>query len=136
MTYTHECFVRFDDLDSYGHVNNVTFAEYLREARLAFLDDNLSARRRAGGCGGQYVVARQVINYRAQVPRRTEPLAVELRVTSIGETSFTLAGEIRDEETTFVTAETVVVAVEAGHPRTLRDDERQTLLTYAKEKTS
>lgn len=50
MTYTHECFVRFDDLDSYGHVNNVTFAEYLREARLAFLDDNLSARRRAGGC--------------------------------------------------------------------------------------
>lgn len=82
------------------------------------------------------MVARQVINYRAQVPRRTEPLAVELRVTSIGETSFTLAGEIRDEETTFVTAETVVVAVEAGHPRTLRDDERQTLLTYAKEKTS
>jgi uncharacterized membrane protein YphA (DoxX/SURF4 family) len=35
-THTYECAVRFDDLDSYGHVNNVVFAEYVQEARIDF----------------------------------------------------------------------------------------------------
>ena len=81
MRHVFECAVRFDDLDSYGHVNNVTFAEYLQEARIDF------AHRHLAGALEPHegaVVAHQSIDYVLPVPFRTEPIRVEVWVTRIG----------------------------------------------------
>jgi len=33
MKYTHKAFVRWDDLDAFGHVNNAKYLTYAQEAR-------------------------------------------------------------------------------------------------------
>ncbi|MGH3317205.1 MAG: acyl-CoA thioesterase, partial [Nocardioidaceae bacterium] len=35
--HRYSCRVRWSDVDSYGHVNNVKYFEYFQEARIAFL---------------------------------------------------------------------------------------------------
>lgn len=127
--YVYQCAVRFDDLDSYGHVNNVTFAEYLQEARVAFAHEYLGhgSVQEEGS-----VVVRQVIEYLAPVPLRAEPLDVVVWVTKIGNSSFECAYEVRDDDTVFATASTVLVAydVAAQKPRPLSDDERDVMSKF------
>lgn len=141
MKYTYQCAVRFDDLDSYGHVNNVTFAEYLQEARVAFAHEFLHgggsrswAENSSDGSIQEEgsVVVRQVIEYRAPVPLRSEPLDVVVWVTKMGNTSFECAYEVRDDDTVFATASTVLVAfdVAAQKPRPLSDVERETMSRF------
>ncbi|MBD0293369.1 MAG: acyl-CoA thioesterase [Jiangellaceae bacterium] len=129
MRHAFECAVRFDDLDAYGHVNNVTFAEYLQEARVDFahryLADDLSPHEGS-------VVAHQSLDYHRPVPFRTEPLQVVLWVTRIGRSSFDVAYEIRDADTVYVTATGALVAfdVAAERPRPLTEAERATLAKF------
>jgi len=89
--FVYPCSVRFDDLDSYGHVNNVTFAEYLQEARIDFAHRHLAD---VGDLSAGSVVAHQALDYVAPVPFRTEPLIVEGRVTRVGQSSFDIGYEI------------------------------------------
>ncbi len=37
MRFTFRCQVRWDDMDAFGHVNNVTFFAYMQEARTGML---------------------------------------------------------------------------------------------------
>lgn len=129
MRHLYRCAVRFDDLDSYGHVNNVTFAEYLQEARVDFAHREL-ADVNASHEGS--VVVHQSIDYLAPVPFRTEPLDVEVWVTRIGRSSFEVAYEVRDTETLYSRATTVLVAydVHAQRPRELSAGERRALERY------
>lgn len=126
MRHVYECPVRFDDLDSYGHVNNVMMAGYLQEARIDFahryLIDDHAPHEGA-------VVAHQVIDYLAPVPFRTEPLRVEVWVTRIGGSSYDVSYQVRDGAITFARAATVLVAydVAAGRARPLTPGERTTL---------
>lgn len=108
MRYTYSCAVRFDDLDSYGHVNNVTFAEYVQEARVAFAHVVIDGAVQDEG----WVVARQEIEYLQPVSFRAEPLLVHLWVTEIGTSSFITAYEVRDDSVVYATARTVLVAVD------------------------
>lgn len=126
MKHLYRCAVRFDDLDSFGHVNNVTFAEYLQEARVDFAHQQL-ADATAPHEGS--VVVHQSIDYLAPVPFRTEPLDVEVWVTRVGSSSFEVAYEVRDDSTVFARATGVLVAydVHAQEPRPLTPGERSTL---------
>lgn len=125
-TYRFECAVRFDDLDSYGHVNNAMVAEYLQEARIDFNQRHLRDNR---GPGEQAVVAYQAIDYLRPISFRTEPVLVEMRVTRVGSSSFDLAYQVRDETEVFARAATTVVAFDlaANRSRPLTDGERLTL---------
>jgi acyl-CoA thioester hydrolase len=129
MRHIFECAVRFDDLDSYGHVNNVTFAEYLQEARIDFahryLADALQPHEGA-------VVAHQSIDYLLPVPFRTEPLQVEVWVTRIGTSSYDVAYDVRDGGSVLARATGALVAydVAAGKPRPLSDVERTALTRF------
>ena len=38
MPHTYECPLRWADLDLLGHVNNVTYLDYVEEAREALFD--------------------------------------------------------------------------------------------------
>ena len=126
MRHTYQCSVRFDDLDAYGHVNNVTFAEYLQEARIDFAHrylafDDTSHRGT--------VVVHQTIDYLEPVPFRTEPLQVEVWVTSIGRSSFELGYEVSDPDKLFARATTMLVAfdVRANKTRPVDPAERDAL---------
>lgn len=98
--------VRWSDLDSYGHVNNVRYYDYAQEARIAMVSELL-----AGGDGGQWVVVRQDMDYLKPIDFAVEPYRVETVVTSIGTRSLNLAAEIRDGAgTRYAAARTVMVA--------------------------
>ncbi|GGO00206.1 thioesterase [Microbispora rosea subsp. aerata] len=120
--YVFERKVRFGDIDSLGHVNNVRFFDYLEDARVAMLWDRpreVTDRRQ------DLVVARHEIDYRWPLTFRTDPVRVEVWVTELSRVRFTLAYEIRDDETLYVEAKTVMVAYDAAaaRPRRLDEDE-------------
>ncbi|MBN6057998.1 acyl-CoA thioesterase [Nonomuraea sp. RK-328] len=115
--------VRFADIDSLGHVNNVRFFDYLEDARLGML--HIDPYRAGDAPFKGLVIARHEIDYRRPLSFRAEPVRVETWVTEIKPVRFTLAYEIRDDDEVFVTATSVVVGydVEAGAPRRLTPQE-------------
>lgn len=98
--------VRWSDLDSYGHVNNVKYYDYVQEARINFMTSTIGWEP-----GAVWVVVRQDLEYAKPLDFRTDPYEVRTAVASIGKRSFTLVAEIRDpaEGTVYATARTVVV---------------------------
>lgn len=115
--------VRFADIDSLGHVNNVRFFDYLEDARVALLHP--MRWRKSGGARPGIVVARHEIDYRRALDFRIEPIRVELWVTEITSVRFNLAYEIRDDDTLYAEARSVMVAydVDNARPRRLGEDE-------------
>ena len=70
---------RWSDLDAYNHVNNVTWLEYLQEARVDMLfvhAGDRGAERLAEGV----VVVRAEIDYRRPMVFRQEPYPIEMWV--------------------------------------------------------
>ena len=98
--------VRWSDLDSYGHVNNVKFYDYIQEARIALVNETVHWTPET-----VWMVARQDVDYVAPLDFRTDPYEVGTLVTAIGTRSFTLAVEIRDpwSGTVYASAGTIVV---------------------------
>lgn len=129
-TYVYRCAVRFDDLDSYGHVNNVMLAEYLQEARIEFALEHLAGVLRPSE--GSVVVS-QVIDYLAPIPSRSEPLCVHVWVTRLGTSSFDVAYEVGDDERTYARATTGMVAynLEARASRPLRPEELDAMKVFS-----
>ncbi len=123
--YVFERKVRFADVDSLGHVNNVRFFDYLEDARVSMLWDR---PREVAGRRQDLVVARHEIDYRRPLTFRTDPVRVEVWVPEISRVRFTLAYEIRDDETLYVEARTIMVAYDAAAARPRRLDEDE--LTY------
>jgi len=116
-------FVRWSDLDSYGHVNNVKFFDYVQESRIAVMVDSLS-----WSDDEVWVVVRQDLEYRRPMDFRTHPYEVATTVSDVGTRSFRLAVEIRDPHTLlcFATARTVVVGAAP-----ITDEERAALMRWA-----
>lgn len=117
--------VRWSDLDSYGHVNNVKFYDYIQEARIAVMVEALHWNPE-----DMWVVARQDLEYRRPMDFRPVPYEVRTCVSALGRRSFTLAAEIRDptEAGVYATARTVVVG---SSP--LTEQERAALSRWAPE---
>jgi len=120
------CHVRFSDVDSFGHVNNVNYYEYYQEARVGLLyelaeqeDDPLLS----------VVLARMDVDYRRPMLYRPEPYLVTSEVTRIGNSSFSVTSRIHDESEIYSTAESVLVMfdpiTQSSVP--LSDDQRNRL---------
>ncbi|MBB5076238.1 acyl-CoA thioesterase [Nonomuraea endophytica] len=125
--------VRFADIDSLGHVNNVRFFDYLEDARLGML--HIDPYRAGDAPFKGLVVARHEIDYRRPLTFRADPVNVETWVTEVRPVRFTLEYEIRDEKEVFVTARSVLVAydVDRAAPRRLLEDELIYLKRYLAE---
>ncbi|MFD8676757.1 acyl-CoA thioesterase [Streptomyces seoulensis] len=129
MRHIYRCPLRWADMDAYGHVNNVVFLRYLEEARIDFLfrpDKNFQQGS---------VVARHEIDYKRQLVHRHHPVDVELWITEIRAASFTITYEVKDADTVYVRASTVVVPFdfEAQRPRRITAEEREFLQEYRDE---
>ena len=96
MRHVYHCPLRWADMDSQGHVNNVTYVDYLQEARVDMFAVHAPAT------GGEelaegVVVVRHEVEFLAPLVFRLEPVRVETWITDIKAASFTMAYEILDE---------------------------------------
>jgi acyl-CoA thioester hydrolase len=125
--HVYECRVRWSDVDSYGHVNNVKYFEYYQEARIAFLSG--LADGTPGSTSRGVVVARIDVDYRRPILFRTEPFRVETWVSRLGTSSYDLEAEIKDGDEVLSRAHAVVVAFDRDRQRSRRltDKERELL---------
>lgn len=127
----HDVTVRWSDLDSYGHVNNTMFYEYLGEARVALMSGLLPNAIRSGMAtpgASAWLVARQDLTYHAQLGHRLEPYRVRTAIGRVGRTSLTLAAEIVDPlaGTLHARATTVIVHSDPlGNPTPVPDAVRE-----------
>ena len=124
---------RWSDLDAYAHVNNVTWLEYLQEARVDMLFVHAPARGAEGLAEGVLVVRAEIDYLRAMLFRQ-EPYAIEMWVSKIGGASFTISYEIVDADgeglrLLYGRASTVLAPVDlaTGRSRRLNDAERNVL---------
>ena len=87
---------RWTDLDRYGHVNNMLVFEYLQQARIEASPQWDPSMARTGGGDAEYfwLVARQDVDYVAQIDHSFEPLVVHTAPVKLGRTSITSAAEI------------------------------------------
>lgn len=124
---------RWSDLDAYAHVNNVTWLEYLQEARVDMLFVHAPAQGAEGLAEGVLVV-RAEIDYRRAMLFRQDPYRIEMWVDKIGGASFTIGYQILDimvdgRRHLYGTASTVLapVTLATGAPRRLTQIEREIL---------
>jgi acyl-CoA thioester hydrolase len=129
--------MRWADLDTLGHVNNVTYVDYLQEARVDMLRTH-----GAHGHGPQddlaegVVVVRHEVAYLLPLLFTFEPVMIECWVTEIRAASFTIAYEIYresrsrpGERNVYVRATTVLTpyVFATERPRRISADERARL---------
>jgi len=127
--------VRWSDLDSYGHVNNVKFFDYVQEGRIAFseaVSTEMARTRGQGTADYLWMVVRQDVDYVTQLEFRMEPYRVATGVASIGTTSMSFCSEIRDDAGVVYAkaATTVVCADQQGRPAPIPDAWRVVLAPY------
>ncbi|MDR0960219.1 MAG: acyl-CoA thioesterase [Propionibacteriaceae bacterium] len=103
--------VRRSDLDSYAHVNNTVFFDYIQEGRIAFTAAAAADMNDIVNDGYLWFVVRQDVNYVKPIQYRHEPYTVRTGVSHMGTTSLTFCSEIADpvEHKRFASACTVAV---------------------------
>jgi len=113
--YTTDVELRYRDLDTMGHVNNAVYVTYMEEARFSYLTEGLGVPPMELNM----VVANLTVDFRRPVQFADE-VEVAVSVTDVGDSSFTMAYEVRDDEGVAVEGETVQVALEPDGSGTRR----------------
>lgn len=130
-TFTFPCPLRWCDQDTYGHVNNVQTLRLLEEARVAlFFDQGPSLG--VHSFEGSLVVVRHEIDYRRPLLYRPEPIMIDVWVSKLGNSSFTLDYRVYDDEQVYADARTIGAAYDprTGAARRLTAEERGFLEKY------
>jgi acyl-CoA thioester hydrolase len=133
VRHVYYCPLRWADMDSFGHVNNVTYVDYLQEARVDMLAVHAPA---SGGeeLAEGVVVVRHEVEFLNPLEFRSEPVRIESWVTNIRAASFTMSYEILDElpdgqRRVYTKAATVLTpfVFSRERPRRIRPEEREVL---------
>ena len=133
MRHLYRCPLRWADLDLLGHVNNVTYVDYLQEARVDMFRTHAPDSRSEDLAEG-VVVVRHEVTYVSSLTFSFEPVSIECWVTEIRAASFTMAYEIFEEDedgerTVFLRARTLLTpyVFATERPRRLHDAEKEAL---------
>jgi len=122
--------VRFDDLDTYGHVNNARYGTYLEEGRIDYLARVVGDGGRASLAGSDdgIVIANLELDFERPV-RATDSVTVAVRVPELGTKSFPFEYEVRDDGAVAATGETTVVTYDraAGAPQPIPEAWREAI---------
>jgi acyl-CoA thioester hydrolase len=131
MKYLNKQFVRWDDLDAMGHVNNAKYLTFAQEARFLWATEEFSGAMQETSLIGM-VVARAEIDFIAPINEGGKFVDVEITVGKIGNSSFDMLFTISDNGTVLAKVKTVQVAVsvETMKSRPLTEKERQFLTIY------
>ena len=120
MRFQNKQYVRWGDLDAFGHVNNATYLIYAQEARFAW--SKMIAM----------VVARAEVDFVAPIYTGDIYIDVEIWVNKIGTSSFGVTYEMKYENELLAVVRTVQVTVsmDTKKSRPLNDAEREFLNKY------
>jgi len=131
MKYLNKQFVRWDDLDAMGHVNNAKYLTFAQEARFLWATEEFSGVMKETSLIGM-VVARAEIDFFSPIYEGGKFVDVEITVGKIGNSSFDMLFTISDNGTVFAKVKTVqvTVSVETMKSRPLSDNEREFLTKY------
>ena len=120
MRHISKQYVRWDDLDAIGHVNNARYLTYAQEARFAML--------------GLFnmVVARAEVDFKAPINEGNIYVDVTIWIEAISKSSFTMVYEISGGGPLFAKIKTVQVTVteDTKSSRPITDAQREVLNTY------
>ncbi len=120
MRYQSKQYVRWDDLDAFGHVNNAKYLTYAQEARFAW----------SGIL--EMVVARAEVDFIAPIYDGDSFVDVELWVSAIGTSSFSVTYEMKLKGEVVARVKTVQVTVDMktkkSHP--ISTEQREFLTKY------
>jgi acyl-CoA thioester hydrolase len=123
---------RFSDLDPLGHVNNVAYHDYLQEARMGLIGD-LDAVVSADFA---QIVVSQEIRHRKPLGHSPEPVRIEIAITSMARTSYTITYRILDEDGDVAAEATTLMAVvdpASGRPMRIPEDLLERLAVHTPE---
>jgi len=120
MRFQSKQYIRWGDLDAFGHVNNATYLVYAQEARFAWSKMI------------EMVVARAEVDFLAPIYQGDIYLDIEIWVNKIGTSSFGVTYEMKngDELVAVVKSVQVTVSMETKKSRPLNDAERDFLNKY------
>ena len=120
MRSQNKQYVRWGDLDAFGHVNNATYLVYAQEARFAWSKML------------EMVVARAEVDFIAPIYIGDIYLDIEIWVHSIGNSSFGLTYEMKngDELVARIKTVQVTVSMDTKKSRPINDAEREFLTKY------
>jgi acyl-CoA thioester hydrolase len=120
MRSQNKQYVRWGDLDAFGHVNNATYLVYAQEARYAWSKML------------EMVVARAEVDFVAPIYTGDFYLDIEIWVNKIGNSSFGLTYEMKngDELVARVKTVQVTVSMDTKKSRPINDAEREFLTKY------
>jgi acyl-CoA thioester hydrolase len=123
MRSQNKQYVRWGDLDAFGHVNNATYLVYAQEARYAWSKML------------EMVVARAEVDFVAPIYAGDFYLDIEIWVNKIGNSSFGLTYEMKngDELVARVKTVQVTVSMNTKKSRPITDAEREFLTKYLEE---
>ena len=131
MKYVNKQFVRWDDIDAFGHVNNAKYLTYVQEARFHWSFYQFKEKGDRPTIV-EMVVAKAEVEFIEPIYDGGDFVDVTLWVESIGNSSFVMAYEISKDGKLFAKVRTVQVAVsmETKRSRPLNDVERAFLNEY------
>lgn len=131
MKFLSQQFVRWDDLDAFGHVNNAKYLIYAQEARFLWATQEFSAAMRESSLI-EMVVARAEVDFIEPIYHGGRFIDVEITIEKIGTSSFNMLFTIADQGKVFAKVKTVQVAVslETKKSRPLSNKEREFLTQY------
>jgi acyl-CoA thioester hydrolase len=120
MRSQNKQYVRWGDLDAFGHVNNATYLVYAQEARFAWSKMI------------EMVVARAEVDFIAPIYVGDIYIDIEIWVHSIGNSSFGVTYVMKNGEELLARVKTVQVTVsmETKKSRPITDTEREFLTKY------
>jgi acyl-CoA thioester hydrolase len=120
MKFQTQQYVRWGDLDAFGHVNNATYLVYAQEARYAWSKMI------------EMVVARAEVDFIAPIYAGDIYIDIEIWVHSIGNSSFGVTYVMKNGDELLARVKTVQVTVslETKKSRPITDTEREFLTRY------
>ncbi len=135
MIYTGEQYVRWDDIDAFGHVNNAKYLTYIQEVRYQWAYYQYSTKGEMPTLM-EMVVARNEIDYLVPIYEGGRFYELNLWVDSIGNSSFVVGYELLGTDGVVhakMKSVQVMVSLETKKSRPLSDSEREFLNKYLKD---
>lgn len=131
MKFTSKVFVRWADLDAFGHVNNAVYLTYAELARVEWGSKQF-APKQGSSVLVEMTVAHSEIDYLIPITKHGVDYDVILWVESIGNSSFVVAYEVTRDGVVFAKMKTVQVMIDLAKmkSRPISENERQFLSKY------
>jgi acyl-CoA thioester hydrolase len=98
--------LRWGDMDIYGHINNVAYAQYMEQSRVQLMAQEGMT---PNNLEESHVVARNEIDYLAPLVYQAEPVQMHLWIERVGNATYTVGYELRNGETVHMRAKTNMV---------------------------